>query len=137
MVRMVELVGIEKLGILKTDKLLTSRESYNDQKASNVCKAEFIVRLLYGDSQSKQLRFHDKSDRNALDGVAIDSTTILASELRPTVAKSRFAEASTIKTQNNSATCKWTSCNHTGASKSTFRMPRPICPIRTPARTGK
>ena len=57
---MVELVGIEKLGTLKTDKLLTCRESYNAHKASNVCKAGFIVRLLYGDSQSKQLRFHDK-----------------------------------------------------------------------------
>jgi len=47
---MVELVGIEKLGILKTDKLLTRRESYNAHKASNVCNAGFIVRLLYGDS---------------------------------------------------------------------------------------
>jgi hypothetical protein len=57
---MVELVGIEKPGILKTDKLLICREPYNAYKASNVCNAGFIVRLLYGDSQSKQLRFHDK-----------------------------------------------------------------------------
>ena len=52
---MVELVGIEKLGILKTDKLLICRESYNAQKASNACNAGFIVRLLYGDFQSKQI----------------------------------------------------------------------------------
>ena len=30
---MVELVGIEKLGTLKTDRLLIRRESYNAQKA--------------------------------------------------------------------------------------------------------
>jgi len=47
---MVELVGIEKLGTLKTDKLLICRESYNAQKASNACNARPIVRLLYGDS---------------------------------------------------------------------------------------
>jgi hypothetical protein len=54
---MVELVGIEKLGTLKTDKLLIRRESYNAQKASKTCNARFIVRLLYGDfvSQSKCL----------------------------------------------------------------------------------
>jgi hypothetical protein len=57
---LVELVGTEKLGILKTDKLLICRESYNAHKASNVCNAGFIARLLYGDSQSKQLRFHNK-----------------------------------------------------------------------------
>jgi hypothetical protein len=47
----VELVGIEKLGILKTDKLLICREPYNAHKASNACNVGFIVRLLYGDSQ--------------------------------------------------------------------------------------
>jgi hypothetical protein len=51
----VELVGIEKLGTLKTDKLLIRRESYNAQKASNTCNAGFIVCFLYGDFQSKQL----------------------------------------------------------------------------------
>jgi len=49
---LVELVGIEKLGTLKTDKLLIRRESYNAQKASNTRNAGFIVRLLYGDFQS-------------------------------------------------------------------------------------
>ena len=49
-IAMVELVGIEKLGTLKTDKLLICRESYNAQKASNACNARPIVRLLYGDS---------------------------------------------------------------------------------------
>jgi hypothetical protein len=43
--KMVELVGIE---------------SYNAHNASTACNAGFVVRLLYGDSQSKQLRFHDK-----------------------------------------------------------------------------
>jgi hypothetical protein len=50
---LVELVGIEKLGTLKTDKLLICRESYNAQKASNACNAGFIVRLLYGDCHAK------------------------------------------------------------------------------------
>ena len=45
---MVELVGIEKLGILKTDKLLICRESYNAQKAASTCNAGSIVRFLYG-----------------------------------------------------------------------------------------
>lgn len=52
---MVELVGIEKLGILKTGKLLICRESYNAHKASNTCNAGFIVRLLYGDFCENQL----------------------------------------------------------------------------------
>ena len=52
---MVELVGIEKLGILKTDKLLICREPYNVHKASNACNAGFIVRLLYGDSRANPL----------------------------------------------------------------------------------
>ena len=36
-----ERVGIEKLGTLKTDKLLIRRESYKAQKASNICNAGF------------------------------------------------------------------------------------------------
>jgi hypothetical protein len=47
---MVELVGIEKLGTLKTNKLLIRRESYNAQKASKhlQCRIDctFIVRRL-------------------------------------------------------------------------------------------
>jgi hypothetical protein len=57
---MVELVGIEKLGTLKTDKLLILGESHNAQKAPNTCNAESIVRLLYGDFQSRPLSFRDK-----------------------------------------------------------------------------
>src|SRR5690349_25005760 len=77
--------------------------------------------------------FTTKSDRNALEGVSFESTTLLASELQSTVAKSRFADASTTKIQNNSATSRCTICSHTGASKITFMMPNPICPIRTSA----
>ena len=47
---LVELVGIEKLGTLKTNKLLIRRESYNAQKASKhlQCRIDctFIVRRL-------------------------------------------------------------------------------------------
>jgi hypothetical protein len=47
---MVELVGIEKLGILKTDKLLTSRESCNAHNGSNVCNAGFICTAILSQS---------------------------------------------------------------------------------------
>lgn len=120
---MVELVGSEKLGILKTDKLLICRESYSAHKASNACNAGLIVTAILSQSNYD---FMTKSDRNALEGFAVESMTILTSELQSTVAKSRVAEASTTRTQNNSAISKWTNCNHTGASRSTFRMPRPI-----------
>ena len=62
---LVELVGIERLGTLKTDKLLIHRESYNAQKASSTCNAGFIVSLLYGVQLSHCL-FAIKSDRNGL-----------------------------------------------------------------------
>jgi len=61
---LVELVGIEKLGTLKTDKLLIRRKSYKAQKASNTCNAGFIVRLLYGDFSQSNYLFVTKSDRD-------------------------------------------------------------------------
>jgi hypothetical protein len=54
----VKLVGIEKLGILKTDKLMICWESYNPHKASNACNAGFIVRLLYGNFAFVSNRSH-------------------------------------------------------------------------------
>jgi len=63
-VGLVELVGIEKLGTLKTDRLLIRREFYNAQKASKHlhCRIEctFIVRRF---SQSNHL-FATKPDRD-------------------------------------------------------------------------
>jgi len=61
---LVELVGIEKVGTLKTDKLLLRRKSYKAQKASNTCNAGFIVRLLYGDFSQSNYLFATKSDRD-------------------------------------------------------------------------
>jgi hypothetical protein len=52
---MVELVGIEKLGTLKTDKLLISSRILQCPESLNTCNAGFIVRLLNGDFQSKQI----------------------------------------------------------------------------------
>jgi len=77
---LVELVGIEKLGTLKTDKLLIRRESYNAQKASNTRNAGFIVRLLYGDFQSSHSLFATRSDCDGLKEAATDSLNIAASE---------------------------------------------------------
>src|SRR5689334_11171339 len=67
--------------------------------------------------------FTTKSDRNAIEGVAFESTAILASELRSTVAKSRLAEASTTKTQNNSATSRCTICSHAEPARSRSGYP--------------